>query len=673
MSLQVANQLFREGKIQEALLEYRKIDSDSFSYQQAQFNIRLINLRLGVVDFANHATINTFNQPLVSVVMPIFNVAPYLDASIMSVLSQSYKNIELIIVNDNSMDNSINIIEMYNDWDSRVKIVHLKTNTMGGAGIPSNIGLEYAAGHYLAYIDGDDILDKYAIQKMVESALKHKTDIVIADFRSFHNETRIFKHSYDKKNWVGIPLDEPFSPKDYPKIFRLSPVPWRKLYKISFLNYNNIRFPEGDYFYEDNVLHWFVLTQAKTIVLLDYVVAYHRNEREGQTTSAISLKLLAHFCHLNTIKNHLLNTQNTPIAYWRELVDFTYRVGWVVDRQANSDFWSIAKKRYAQTMLEIEKKSSLSKDEILRIRPNFYKRYKDYNESYDNLELSIIVSVGHCAHILPKIVSSLLKINLRKNIFLIGNVSDNNSWQICQRYANMYKNIHCVFQKDKSSGSVRNLVIPLLTGSYAYFINTNIFVDSKKIEYLVKFAVSNKYDLVFFKNQGKTNENKYIQSSDDIWKNISDCYNNKDRKILASQLNCCFWNRIIKVSKLHDENIFFGNTISYDDIPYHWHTIVSAEHIGFFDKRVYFYQESEKCQYNGISGDYYAMVSEIYRYTHSLLKRYSDYTVIFDYWYRFVCDLLTRTRNIKNDNQFYKVCYKHIFLESNEISARRVL
>ncbi len=159
MTFKKANQYLREGKTKEALKEYQKIETTNPLYDQAQFNIALIEQDLdsviskkgrqltldrGVGTSSNLLSSNS--KPLVSVVMPVFNVAPYLDASIMSVLNQTYDNIELIIVDDASTDNGMNIIKMYEKQDSRIKVISLEFNTLGGAGIPSNIGVDNAKG-----------------------------------------------------------------------------------------------------------------------------------------------------------------------------------------------------------------------------------------------------------------------------------------------------------------------------------------------------------------------------------------------------------------------------------------------------------------------------------------------------------------------------------------------
>ena len=256
MSFKQANKFLREGKLDEALEIYKKTPKDSPLYKQAQFNIRLIqNKQIGKdnthqsntnTDQHNSVALVEHNQPLVSVVMPVFNVAPYLDASILSVLDQTYSNIELIIVDDASTDNGMNIIRMHEQLDNRIKVVQLDFNTLGGAGIPSNIGISEAKGVYIAFADSDDILHKDAIRNLVEAAEENDAEIVIADFCNFNNETRVFERAYDKRRWSGLPLGTVFHPKEYPTVFSISPVPWRKLYKREFLEkqYPNFIFNE---------------------------------------------------------------------------------------------------------------------------------------------------------------------------------------------------------------------------------------------------------------------------------------------------------------------------------------------------------------------------------------------------------------------------------------------
>lgn len=115
------------------------------------------------------------NKPIVSVIIPCYNVEKYLDRCMDSVVNQSYGNLEIILVDDGSPDSSG---QMCDDWakkDKRVKVVH-KAN--GGLGFARNSGLEHATGEYVAFIDSDDYIDTTMYDKLVSQALTTNSDIV---------------------------------------------------------------------------------------------------------------------------------------------------------------------------------------------------------------------------------------------------------------------------------------------------------------------------------------------------------------------------------------------------------------------------------------------------------------------------------------------------------------
>ena len=173
MSLINGNKYLKSGNYDLALIEYNKIHSDSPLYPQAKFNIeRMKSLGFTTEKKVEKPVTKNTTQPLLSIVMPVFNVGPYLDASILSVLSQTLEDFELIIVNDASTDNGKNIIEMYQNIDSRIKFINLNFNTLGGAGIPSNIGINAAQGKYIGFVDSDDWVVNDAFEKLVTEAEK---------------------------------------------------------------------------------------------------------------------------------------------------------------------------------------------------------------------------------------------------------------------------------------------------------------------------------------------------------------------------------------------------------------------------------------------------------------------------------------------------------------------
>ncbi|RAE66239.1 glycosyltransferase family 2 protein, partial [Burkholderia multivorans] len=135
---------------------------------------------------------------------------------------------------------------------------------------------------------------------MVELAETHDAELVVGDFRTFDENDRTVSEAYDAERWRSIPLEQVISASSHPALMRLSPVPWRKLYRRDFVQAHQVQYPEGDYFYEDNPLHWHVLSRAERVVASDEIISYHRMARAGQTMGAFEYKLGAIASHAKT-------------------------------------------------------------------------------------------------------------------------------------------------------------------------------------------------------------------------------------------------------------------------------------------------------------------------------------------------------------------------------------
>ena len=132
------------------------------------------------------------NQPLVSIIMPVYNCEKYLSESIGSVISQSYRNWELIIIDDGSKDKSISIIESYAAKDSRIRFYRNESGEHG-PGIARNYGIERISGKYTYFIDADDWIEKDLLQDTVTLAEKTDADIVPFGFIIEDNGKSIIK------------------------------------------------------------------------------------------------------------------------------------------------------------------------------------------------------------------------------------------------------------------------------------------------------------------------------------------------------------------------------------------------------------------------------------------------------------------------------------------------
>ncbi len=117
------------------------------------------------------------DQPLVSIILPVYNAQNHLARCIGSILDQTYKNIELIILNDGSRDQSLPVCEEFRARDSRIVLVD-KENS--GVSDTRNLGLKLAGGEYVQFVDSDDYIDPDFTQHLVEAAEAHHADLVIA-------------------------------------------------------------------------------------------------------------------------------------------------------------------------------------------------------------------------------------------------------------------------------------------------------------------------------------------------------------------------------------------------------------------------------------------------------------------------------------------------------------
>lgn len=177
----------------------------------------------------------------VSCIIPVYNLENKINICIESLLNQTLKDIEIILVNDCSTDNTISIINNYKKQYNNIKVINLKKNQrQGGA---RNRGLENAIGDYVYFIDGDDWTESEMLSEMLKYAMDNNLDIVDSDY---------FQDDVDGKTEyrTGIP-NEYFPVKDYSIVMLNGGRLWTKLIRRKFLVENNIKFIEGKKF-EDN-------------------------------------------------------------------------------------------------------------------------------------------------------------------------------------------------------------------------------------------------------------------------------------------------------------------------------------------------------------------------------------------------------------------------------------
>ena len=173
----------------------------------------------------------------VSVIIPIFNGEKYITKTLSSVLNQTFKDFEVICINDQSKDSSLEILEEFSKKDSRIKVINNPHNM--GAALTRNVGIDLAEGEYIYFLDADDYIDEKYLECMVDKIEQEKCDIVLN--MSIQSESNgivsQFKHpSMPKIDPNGEYLDKITTIHDAPCFI------WARIYRKSFLNKYDLRF-----------------------------------------------------------------------------------------------------------------------------------------------------------------------------------------------------------------------------------------------------------------------------------------------------------------------------------------------------------------------------------------------------------------------------------------------
>ena len=230
---------------------------------------------------------------LVSVIVPVYKVEDYLVRCVDSILSQTYRNLEVILVDDGSPDRCGGICDEYTEKDPRVRVIH-KEN--GGLSSARNAGIDIARGEYLEFVDSDDWIEPDAVESMLKTALEQHTEMVIAGRWDVSAKTGEKKLGLCPRKTEVLTAEETVS-----RIFRwdnCDSASWDKLFHRRL--FREIRFPFGK-IVEDVPIMYLIVLDAGRVAFLDKPI-YNYFHREGSiTTSRISEKTFHFAQHTSKI------------------------------------------------------------------------------------------------------------------------------------------------------------------------------------------------------------------------------------------------------------------------------------------------------------------------------------------------------------------------------------
>ena len=212
------------------------------------------------------------NKPLVSLIIPVYNVEAYLRECLDSVINQSYSNLEIIIVNDGSTDGSLNVCEEYAAKDERIRVISQKN---GGLSSARNTGLDSAKGLYIGFIDSDDSVHTTFVECLMDAISESKSRIAVCDFSSDIKQLANMDNGkviLSSNEAVSGLLDD----------FGYKCFAWNKIYQREC--FDGVRFPKGKLF-EDIILMYEMFKKTDTIIYVKQPLYFYRM-RKGSITKA---------------------------------------------------------------------------------------------------------------------------------------------------------------------------------------------------------------------------------------------------------------------------------------------------------------------------------------------------------------------------------------------------
>lgn len=262
---------------------------------------------------------------LISIIVPVYNTENYLEKCLYSLVNQTYKNIEIIIIDDGSPDNSMNIIQKFVLADNRVKVISQKNQGLSGA---RNTGMNNTNGDYIMFIDSDDWIEIDTCEKAINASEKYNADVVfwsyIKEFSNSQKDNYLFDKTeiiWSEKNinqlsrrMVGLVGDELANPQSIDNLVTA----WGKLYKKSVIG--DVRFTDTKIIgTEDALFNIEVFLGINSAVYIPDLLSHYRKDNESSLTHNYKKKLVSRWREMYSRIKFLLDRNDMSREYYDAL------------------------------------------------------------------------------------------------------------------------------------------------------------------------------------------------------------------------------------------------------------------------------------------------------------------------------------------------------------------
>ena len=536
----------------------------------------------------------------ISIIVPIYNAENYLKSCLDSVLSQTFKDFEVLMVNDGSTDSSATLCQAYAERDSRFRYFE-KEN--GGLSDARNYGLDRAQGAYITFLDADDFLFENYLEKLYQASYLSDSDILIGGYCRFDGSDFYFYNDHFKSDSLNSftsaqAIQVLDSMLDVP--FLTFSTAWGKLFKRDL--FNEFRFPYGKYA-EDQFLIWKLYMKATNIHVFNNASYVYRMNPSG-LSSVFSLK---HLDYIDALEERIRATKDLE----------------GIDIQHSFNMYDYV----LQRMLgQLEEHQFLEDADKVREKLELAKR-KDYPfllEQKNDL-ISIIVPIYNVEKYLRMCLDSIEQQTYSNiEVLLINDGSPDSSGEICQEYVARDSRFHYFEKENGGLSDARNYGIERSNGMYLTFVDSDDWLSLTYVEDLYQAAIRNDADTVVshYTIYNESDRNYYVHIWDDYYEKT--CTGEELVLELPSlELNgyiyITSWGILFKKELFN--NIRFPKGKVIEDSRTNYKLFFRSNKVAYLHKEIYYHREGIESIGSGVNEKLLTDVLEC------LLERLAIYTI----------------------------------------------
>jgi len=514
-------------------------------------------------------------MPQLSVIIPVYESQPYLDKCLTSLCNQTFRDMEIICINDGSTDGSLEILRRFESMDDRIKVIDQEN---AGPAIARNVGLDIATGEYIGFLDSDDYIAPDYFESMMAMVRKHDVDILLNNhvMREEQKGSHLYRGSYYSKQLPeGEFLDKNFAADNTVCLL------YAHLYRGSLIQDNAVRFQarkfdhSDDYFHEDEYFHRIAHYYADRVFAYSGP-EYHYVARPGSIMATRKRKNIAYIRCFSALKAYfgdriydktfrlklfspMLYSEISDTEEFTTVRDYLISLDEYVAKSgvflSDFDHFAMDAIRSSSTVEECNAK--------LGRYPFFRYQTRNRLKARNNVAVSVIIPVYNTQKDLVHCLESVCSQTLRDiEVICVNDCSTDGSLDVMKSFANEDFRVKVVdLPQNGGVSKARNAGLDAACGKYIFFIDSDDWIDSTHLEELVARIEECGKDVV-------TNVN-YVMEHVDTGKQAYSCFDwaSEETSVLPAGKVQRLFPPVIWAS-IYNRSFIESAKLRFPDVPY---------------------------------------------------------------------------------------------------------